>query len=197
MNITKEQREMLRDEFGKVWGSNTKMVDYCTKKASAFVDLGGLIVTLDKPKIETRFCFGYGMQGAYDYDEAQEVCDALRTNEWYFIDYNLEHSPAGGLMEAIAGYYDGSHRSEPMIDPHEYDCQTPDCKLSALRWADPYRMPREWYEQRGCRPATDEDLATIYKVAYEEQVKFLKRLKTYLKRYGMSKCHFWTYWADE
>lgn len=197
MNITKEQREMLRNEFVKVWGDDSKMVDYCTKKTSAFVNIDGLIVTLDKPSIETRFCFGYGVQGAYDYDEAQEVCDALRTNEWHFIDYNLEHSPAGELMDAIAGYCNRDHRHEPMIDPHEYDNQTPDCKLASLRWANPNYIPREYYEQRGCRVATYEELAEIFKVAYEEQVKFLKRLKTYLKRYGMSKCHFWTYWADE
>lgn len=38
------------------------------------------------------------------------------------------------------------------------------------------------------------DDKVILKKAYDlRREKFLKRLKTYLKKYGLSKCEFWTY----
>jgi hypothetical protein len=41
-----------------------------------------------------------------------------------------------------------------------------------------------------------EDLELAKKLVATESKRFEKRLRTYLKRYGLSKIHSWTYWAD-
>ena len=43
---------------------------------------------------------------------------------------------------------------------------------------------------------TEDECELLYYTARAEQEKFEKRLNTYLKRYGLSKCHYWTYWLD-
>lgn len=197
MNVNKAAKEMLRDEFRKVWrrrdGSiDEKMVTYCVNKASAYMVLDDTIVTFDKPSIETRFCFGYGMQSAYDYDEALDAASAASESESYFIHKNLDGTSFAWYMKAIAG---DEWWLEPWLDPVHYTCQTKDCRIGEIRWEHWHK--RDWCRSQGWRPLTDDELVELYGVCYEEQVKFLKRLKTYLKRYGMSKVQTWTYWADE
>jgi hypothetical protein len=43
---------------------------------------------------------------------------------------------------------------------------------------------------------TSEQRAEIIKALEWSRGEFEKRLNTYLKRYGTSKIHTWTYWAD-
>ena len=45
--------------------------------------------------------------------------------------------------------------------------------------------------------ASPEDLKIIISAIENEKEKFEKRLKTYLKRYGLTKLKTWTYWQDE
>ena len=189
--LNKQDKEMLREEFTKVWGNDSKMVDWCVKKTSAYMEIDGHIITLDKPNIQTRFCFGYGVQGGYDYDEAQQVRDSLSQSERYFIDYNLSHSDAGELMESIEDHF----WTEYWFDPSHYTTQSDDCRISAIRLH--HRHDHEWCERQGWRLLTDDELHEYYQMCFEEQMKFCKRLKTYLKRYGLSKCDYWTYWVDE
>ena len=46
------------------------------------------------------------------------------------------------------------------------------------------------------RELTDEEREQLRTACEAEQAKFEKRLRTYLKRYGLSKCYFSTYWAN-
>ena len=46
------------------------------------------------------------------------------------------------------------------------------------------------------RRLTDEETAAFIQMHKEEVEKFEKRLRTYLKRYGLSKCYYGMYWAD-
>jgi hypothetical protein len=43
---------------------------------------------------------------------------------------------------------------------------------------------------------SDNEIKQAIAILKEERAKFEKRLHTYLKRYGTSKLHTWTYWAD-
>ena len=194
MRLTKEQKDMLRSEFTKVWHDDTKMIDYCTKKTSAFVTTDeGYIITFDQPRIQTRFCFGYGYQGAYDsQEEAADAAASARASETRFVVTNLNDTDAHSIMDGIA-----EDDYELWLSEGAYNTQDDDCKFRHIVWKrkhgyDPYK---HMYKVE--RMLTDEEVKSIYAVAYEEQVKFLKRLKTYLKRYGTSKLHTWTYWADE
>ena len=52
----------------------------------------------------------------------------------------------------------------------------------------------EYKEQyKGITLASKEDAETIYQAVLNEKNKMEKRLDTYLKRYGLSKLHVWTY----
>lgn len=189
--ITKQDKQMLHDEFAKAWGSDGKMANWCVSNTSAYMTIRDRLITFDKPHIETRFCFGYGRQGADDFDEVQETCEALSKSERYFVEHNLKHADAGHDMKAI----EDSHWVEWWLTPSHYTGQAPDCKLSCISSA--HLEDHDFYEGKGWRLLTENELHEYYQVCFEEQMKFCKRLKTYLKRYGLSKCDYWTYWADE
>lgn len=185
---TKQDRELLRSEYRKVWGDDTKMVDFCTKKVSAFMTIGDCIVTIDKPSIQTRFCFGYGVQGAYDYDEAQTTCSKMSQSERYFIDYNLHDCLAGQLINRM----DEAVWVDYWLVGPRYNTS---CNLYSVCSKD--RNERCIYEDKGWHRLTEEELAEYKEMLQGELEKFRKRLSTYLKRYGLSKCRYWTYWTDE
>lgn len=197
MRITKQDKEMLANEFRKVWhrrdGSiDEKMVKYCVGKVSAYMVIDDRIITFDKPNIHTDFCFGYGIQCQTDYEEARSMSDHASSSETYFIERNMEGTDAAAHMKYID---DQCFPFEPWLDKRNYTSQTDDCKLGEIRWEHWHK--RDWCERQGWRKLTDEEIAKLYEVMRDEQEKFMKRLRTYLKRYGTSKLHTWTYWADE
>ena len=196
--LTKNDKDMLRTEFEKVWhrrdGSvDEKMVKYCIGKTSAYMTIGDRIVTIDKPDIKKDFCFGYHANIYYsDADQADEMADFARTSVEYFVSENLEWTDANGIMSNVS---DGCFPFEPWLDTRRYMSQSDDCKFGCIRWE--HWDKDEWAESQGWRRLTDDELREYYTLAYEEQLKFIKRLKTYLKRYGMSNVRTWTYWLDE
>ena len=198
MRVTANDKPWLRDEFGKVWrkrdGSiDGKMVDCCVKKKSAFMVFDdATVVTFDKPNIRTHFCFGYGVQGAYDYDEAGHMADVAASSEAYFINANMDGTKAARWMKYIQ---DDLFPFEPWLDRRRYINQYDDCKLGEIRWE--HWHNRDWCERQGWRRLTEDELHELYAILFDEQMRFCKRLKTYLKRYGTSKVRTWTYWADE
>ena len=72
-----------------------------------------------------------------------------------------------------------------------YMRQQTDCKLVDLDWRQPWDQIPEGHEQ-----LTDaEKNAILYGVEVVKE-QFKKRLNTYLKRYGLTKIHSWTYLSD-
>lgn len=189
MKITEEQRNVLRAEYRKVWHGNAKMVDHCVRSASCMIELRGLIVDFDKPSIETRFCFG---EHGYDYDEVMDACDAASRSEKYFMARNLEGTDAYRAIGMLDGDAERFWRKAyPILKPHRYCGQDEDCRIAYIEWT------TDASEAHGNPMAlTENEKAELRQMMVEEQEKFEKRLRTYLKRYGLSKCQYWTYWAD-
>lgn len=183
MKVTKDEKEMLRGEFAKAW-DDPRMVTYCTNKVSGFVTIRGTIITIDKPSIETRFCFG---EHGFDFDEVNETCDRLSRDEGYFIAENIRRCAAGGIIKNL----EDGHPFVPVLRREHYTGQTEDCRLGYVEWV-------YWYDIDRDDPdiLTADEIAEYRQMCEEEIEKFTKRLRTYLKRYGLSKCDFWTYWAD-
>ena len=179
MKLTKSEKDMLRKQFAKTWRNND-MVEYCVSHTSGYAEIGDCIVTFDKPHIETWFCFG---EHGYDYDEVNETCRKLSTDEDYFIAKNMREF--NRLQKLIAetrqGYY------KPWLVHHGDGSD-----LGYVTFTDIFEEPR------GKDPLqlTSAGLDVYAELVADEREKFEKRLRTYLKRYGMSKCRFWTYWAD-
>ena len=189
MKMTVEQKEELREEYRKVWHGDSKMVEWCVNQASCVMEVRGYLVDYDKPHIETRFCFG---AHGYDFDEVADTCHRASKSEQYFMRYNLEHTDAFDIIAAIDGE-GGRHwrKQYPILKPHRYGTQDEDCRIAYIGWT------ADAQEAQGDPMAlTVEETARLRQMMVEEQEKFEKRLRTYLKRYGLSKCRYWTYWAD-
>lgn len=179
MKITKDDKMMLRKEYAKVWGGDDGMVEHCVGHASGFLWLGDWLYVIDKPSIKTDFWFG---EHTYDYDEVCERCDVASRDEDYFVKQNLRDCNAVWMLKEIEG------TKKP------YLCE----KYSSLGGRMCYIDWRhDWESGRNeIRPLEGFEVDMLKQLWEEEVEKFRKRLGTYLKRYGLSKCHFGVYWAD-
>ena len=201
----KANKEMLHNEYSKVW-SDEHMISYCTNKAATMAILpDGGIVVVDKQKIEKDFCFG---ESGYDYDDAQKAAAYARTSEGYFFRQNMEWFSGwiNSLEEAkeISGNY-----MLHIIDRH-YTGQEPDCKIRAIQMvrinevldetgpAFLRELPGTKIKLRGCdgHLATVEEIELILQAYKEAAADHEKKIRAYLKRYGTSKVNAWTYWRD-
>lgn len=199
MKMTKEAKQAVREQYEKVWHDDVKMVDYCTKRTSGYIIIGGIMVTVDKPHIQTDFWFG---EHTYDYDEVCDTCRAMSESEQYFIEQNLESFGAYNMLRGLNGIdkwgYEASFDAY-IVDNH-YGSQDDDCILGYVNILKLGNNPDEHFATRegiqNYRKLTDEERAELAEFLKGEVEKFQKRLKTYLKRYGLSKCHYGVYWAD-
>lgn len=193
MKDQKTLKEIYRKDMEGYWRKRNgepdqKMIDYCTKKAAYIVELNNdSYYVIDKPSIEKDFCFGYGycgMSTEEDYQGAAGMAAHARTSTDYFIDKNME--PINRWLEDLKDLKTWNVYKRPA-----YIRQSESCHLVDLRFE------HEWdhYPEDGQELTQDEINAVI--AGYEEVKKaFMKRLNSYLKRYGLSKVHSWTYLSD-
>ena len=200
-------KDLLRREYEMVWGKDSHMTDYCVKKVSALAVLpNGDLIPVDKESIKKDFCFG---ESGYDYDDAQRMAHHARTSEDYFREKNMAHFNEWlkDLREAI----NGGHEYKLVIYNKAYSGQPDECRLACANWVrltevidacggsvylDELEGKAIKYRGQDCRIATKEELELIFK-AYEEATKKHERnVNAYLKRFGTSKVHSWTYWRD-
>lgn len=186
MKLAKGQLDELREEYAKVWGEGSDMVDWSVKNASCAMYFRGYIVDLRKPHIETRFCFG---EHGYDFDEVVDECEQARKSERFFIKQNIDRTEAKGWLDMLDGATYSLRHYVPILAPQRYGCG--ETRLAGITWTDDISAARE-----DPMALTEEEIAQMRDVLVEELEKFDKRLHTYLKRYGLSKCQYWTYWAD-
>lgn len=177
---------IYKEDLKTIW--NDKMVQWELKEFSNAVQFeDGKYLVFNKPSIETHFCFGYGYCGVSteeDYQGAASAEKHARTNEEYFIDENLKN-----LNILKNTFLDSSNIIE--IAPKYYR-QGENCNLVS------YRVRSAWDT---CKESTIRELTAVERIAVvqvidEEIAKFTKRLNSYLKRYGLSKLHTWTYLVD-
>lgn len=192
MKDQKTLKEIYRKDMEGYWRKRNgepdqKMIDYCTKKAAYIVELNNdSYYVIDKPDIEKDFCFGYGYCGVSteeDYQGAAGMAAHARTSTDYFIDKNMEP-----LNRWIKDLTDTNYKIYKR--PH-YIKQQENCKLIDLDWIRSYEATPNEREQ-----LTPEEINSIIE-GYEQVKKaFMKRLNSYLKRYGLTKVHSWTYLSD-
>lgn len=157
-----------------------KWIPYYDKHAGHFAKLsnGGIFV-IERPRICTDFCFG---ESGYDYDDAHSAAQHARTDPEYFKAENLRN-----FSEWIEVLECGTWRGGPAR------------VFSSLTgknfiWLEIRRPNQERYSTG--TPITDEDRITLLHAYRAAHAALEKRLDTYLKRYGLSKLHVWTYWRD-
>lgn len=196
----KKLKEKYMDIICKeVWANTVRMQEFARKKCEYVVALSnGTIIDIDKPSIETNFCFGYGMYARSTDEEiasADACAENAKTNADYFIEENMKQitDNIAILKETLTGKtevytfvrYDGAPDTSSLMGWKV-------CKI----WDNPENEPWQWSNLRTVRKLGNDDIQRII-VGYEEVGKrFRKRLQTYLKRYGLSKLNVWTYLRD-
>lgn len=190
----KEDGNSMMDEFmkewEKVWPNDKRMLDYERSTVSGLVRLqNGGILSFDKPSIETKFCFH---DEGPDYEFYKELMKKEENLREYFIDRNL-----GAIDRTIETLEkpDTDCRSW-YIQRESYSGETAPLNLwkhVRLQEWDIKNHP-SWYGD--VELMSDADRKVIIAGLKIERDKFEKRLNAYLKRYGVSKLHTWTYWAD-
>lgn len=145
----------------------------------------GCIVAAEKKRIETAFWFAEGSQCGTTFEEAQNLAYAASKSEQWFIDRNT--SGLNYIIEQLKEQLKGNYLSDYnkiVLRKHNYKNL---CEITTLRF---------YPDRANCYELTNEDLIVL--IDFYESVKadFEKRLQTYLKRYGLKKCSFQTYWAD-
>ena len=194
----KAEQAKLIDEYitalsAEVWRNDSKMLDYMrSNTARVYKTENGYLIAIKKPKIETSFCFGYGFCGVTTQEEQADAYrreEHARTNENYFIEKNT-----ADLRRIIKGLED---KQNEVITYTEYSHHGGDdfC-VKGFYVIENYR-DREHAERLPKMEAlSDTDRHGLIQ-AYKQVLKdFEKRLATYLKRYGLSKLHTWTYLSD-
>ena len=184
---------LLKEEFAKIWENDKGMQDYCLQKTSNCVltSFGGL-VTFDKPKIETRFSFGYhdSATDTESYDAANDACENF--GEKQFLRNNLAD------MREVLNLFEGKKKYSYQSTKHLYFARKyGNSDIYTMVFLEEYDAKDKAWRSDGLTKASEEDFQKCYAAQKQEYEKFEKRLKSYLKRYGTEKLRTWTYWADE
>lgn len=178
MKMTKADKEFLRAECAKRYGEDGGMADWKVGKTSAFIDFGDVLVTFDRPHVKTDFWFG---EHTYDYDEVVAHRDSVSKSEDWFIKENLRDTEAGWAIGRL-----DDNAAAFLVRTREDDS-----RLAAIEFESRYPIRGEVV-----RRLADDEAETLRAVLEDELAKFEKRLRSYLKRYGLTKCRYSVYWAD-
>lgn len=178
---TKVERDMLTVLSN--WEYNAKDV------AGYMVTADGKIITTKKPRIQTRFWFG---ESGYDFQEKVQLASKASRDREYFKQKNIANSQLTSIRLKIQAALEGNGKfflfktwgNQPFYDAAYYanDHMLRPLSASILKTAD--------------REMTRAELETYKELIDAALKRFDCRLNTYLKRYGLSKCSYDTYWVD-
>lgn len=179
----KELKEQYKTLLNDVWGNSEKMINYCAKKADVIVKTeSGFFIEVEKEDIETSFCFGYH-DSRYDtesFDNANKMAAYAKKSESYFLEENLK-----SLKNKIQNL-----KEKDLFVTNHYYKQNNDLLKTVIALKS-WEKPEADYIK-----LSDEDKKLVIEAHEIELQKFEKRLNTYLKRFGTSKLHTWSYWLD-
>lgn len=157
-----------------------KDAEYYRKGSVGAIKIQGGYYLIKKPSIENRFCFHDEGPNYEFYKHLME--DKEKRLAEYFKSENL--SEFDNKIERITKGEEYSHDKRVWWQTG-YNGKIDLCFYCS--WGSP---DGEWTE------CTDEEKQLILKGLKFGRDQFEKRLDSYLKRYGVSKIHTWTYWAD-
>lgn len=171
----KTQKE-LKEEWVSVWNQNHSYPITLKDAPDYVVELeDGSLIALEKPKIQKRFCYPDHLDDAFD------RVSKLRSDPEFFISENLRD-----LCDKQIERYEQSY-AIPWIQ--SYDSAPADCRIKTV--VSGWRVDEE-----RAKPLFSEDRERIISMYRIIRADFEKRLRAYVKRYGLKSVIAWTYWAD-
>lgn len=150
-------------------------LDYKVKHSVGAIKMQGGFYFIEKPSISNRFCFA---DEGPDYDLYCELIEDDKKMAAYFKKSNLAE---------FDRYIKRITNTE----------QYADTRVWWRKWTNEISLC--FYSNgvdKNYTLCTDEEKALILKGLQFGRELFEKRLDAYLKRYGVSKLHTWTYWRD-
>lgn len=187
--INKPTKEELTAAFAAALGGNDDVAYYVKNTDTAAILNCGGIFAVEKERIKTSFWFGYGYCACRTEDEAESARTAAQSSMEYFRAASMKNC-RGLLEEAKTADYMYIH---PRVC---YDKTGAVWSVWLSAWPAEEVRALGRYVPENLREVSEEDRAAIV-AAYEEHCqKHEKKVNAYLKRYGLSKARFNTYWAD-
>lgn len=179
----------ISEVVAESWNGKDSWREYYEKEIARVVELStGDLIAIKKPRIETRFCYGYG---TFESDEgARRMAARTRTD--------------GGEIFKSENLHDFDRLTECLKDERfisyvrtAYINAPENTKIKQIEYCSGYDWEQRKHDIKDAYILNEGDKALIC-AAYEiERKEFEKRLDAYLKRYGTTKLKTWTYWQDE
>lgn len=190
MNTQKELKAEYAQQIinNSTWRTSKSMQDHCIKSSAWVVKFqDGTLISFDKPSIQKDFCFGYHLSSysSDSYDEANRAAAAAQHDVDYFMRENLE-----GINREI----EAAKTGHPCYKDHHWYGDLESCTIGSVYYVSDYDFH---FENNGKYiELSDADRQTYVEGLEEVKKAFIKRLNTYLKRYGLTKVNTWSYWLD-
>lgn len=189
--------EEFRKRILKAEGGRENLVERHLKEASEIMMTDcGVILVFDKQHVDAG-TFWFHDEGP-NYEYYKKVTESDKTKTEYFMRANLEKID-NLIKELTERKNQWGDELVPVFHEHEW------CSVGLLGWGNSIYMMKE-YDVRSdeqdprsrnyTHRMTENDAKKALAILKSERAKFEKRLQAYLKRYGTSKIHFGTYWAD-
>lgn len=209
----KVDKNMLREEYAKIFGDDSRWIEWHIDQVATVAYLpNGDVLPIEKQGINKRFCFG---ESGYDFEEAAQQAQYARTSEVYFKRENMKKYQQ--IIDRLKAKENTSDYSFTYLAFAPLKCYSSEetakreSRIMTTRWYEltdivkscggscyTWDLPGKELTIRGekVRIATKEEKEAVLE-AYEEAAKtHEKKVDAYLKRYGTSKVHAWTYWRD-
>lgn len=200
--FTTEREGYTREEHPEAWDKNFKY----WKNSRHFVQLAdGVILDIEKPSIQTRFCCGEDDRGqggeGYGTMAYALKSNAAKRTEAGFKGANLDpfdenmverfgRRPWRRAREAAAGcippFNWGRYAFVPCLMKGAY------CRSRVYLG----NANNVQHYEKVVRYLSDEEIRRMRHAYMIVRTAFKKRLDAYWKRFGASKIHTWTYWTE-
>lgn len=186
-----EYKKLLLRAHGEHW-----LNDYLKDTSDLMRTESGVIIAFEKKKLKTEFCWhDEGPQ----YEAYKQVTKTEKSLSDYFTYENLkDYDELIEQLKTRKNEYGGT--MIPVYYEIEY-CND----LGRLGYARDMHMRRDSYVREDeedprtkhlIHRMSENEAKQALRILKNERKKMEKRIQTYLKRYGTSKLHTWTYWAD-
>lgn len=180
--LSEKAMNAVNKELEFVYKNDKSMIDYHLKNLSnvhMFDD--ERFVVFKKKSLKTRFCFGYSDCGqGSSFEKAQELSNKAERDAEIFIKENLEdiESTIKEFKENDV-YIIGTHFNKGK---------------NQINLCSDWNM--RYHSRENSEKISEKDKLAIIAILEEEKAKMLKRINTYLKRFGLSKIRSWSFWMD-
>ena len=191
--ITKKNQGELQGKINSSYNSDNPSKYY----ASYIETEDGKVCLVAKPlKIEKNFCFAEGR--TRDISEAIELAEKAKRDRDHFISKNVQRAGYEEKIEKIKKVKNG--------DMQAFFYTPTDCKDGkgevGIWFEENWKIGEDglpshkFISPSSFREVTDEELQAYKQAVLTAKDSLLKRLNTYLKRFGLSKVRTWTYWDE-